>query len=116
MHDLIVQGAELFNSRRYFEAHEAFEDLWRQSDGDLRLFHQGIVQCCAGLVKHQRGQLAPACTLLRKGLDKLVAAPPGLQPGVDLAALIAELTRVLAAAQTGSAFEPPVMTVLDGHI
>ena len=115
MPDLLEQGAALFNSRLYFEAHEAFEDLWRQSQGDLRTVHQGIVQCCAGLVKHQRGQPAPACTLLRKGLDKLTAAPANLRSGLDLPALICELQRVLAAVQAGSSFDPPVM-IPDGHI
>ena len=73
---VLRRGIEHFNAARYFEAHEAFEDLWRAESGDLRLIYQGLTQACAGLVKHQRGQPGPAATLIRRGLDKLEAAHP----------------------------------------
>jgi hypothetical protein len=103
------EGILLFNESRYFEAHEAFEDLWRVSTGDLRLVYQGVVQACAGLVKHQRGQNEPALTLLRKGLAKLQAGPVSGSCGFDVASLIEALRGVIDALQARLPFAPPAM-------
>ncbi|HEY3175239.1 MAG TPA: DUF309 domain-containing protein [Candidatus Polarisedimenticolia bacterium] len=109
MSDSLERGIALFNTGLYFEAHEVFEDLWRASAGDRRLVYQGIVQACAGLVKHQRCEPASARTLLGKGLAKLEAASPSCRPGVDIAGLAEALRRVLRAIEAGVSFPPPVM-------
>lgn len=109
MQDRLARGVALFNSGRYFEAHEVFEDLWRASEGELRIVYQGVVQACAGLVKHQRGAPASARTLLAKGLGKLEAAPLSCRPGIDVAGLARALTEVLRAIETRVSFRPPVM-------
>src|SRR5438552_2172913 len=44
MADLLVDGINFFNTGRYFQAHESWEDLWRETKGPLRLFYQGLVQ------------------------------------------------------------------------
>src|SRR5262245_57537756 len=90
---LTARGAALFDAARFFEAHEVFEDLWRASTGDHRRLYQGVVQVCAGLVKHQRGQPGPAVTLLRRGLEKLDRAPA--ESGIDAAALAAAVRDLL---------------------
>ena len=54
------EGARLFNEGRYFEAHEAWELLWRRtgpSDPGREI--------CQGLI-----QLAAACHHLRQGSEK----------------------------------------------
>jgi uncharacterized protein len=107
--DLLDEGISSFNARKYFEAHEAFEDLWRPATGDLRLVYQGIVQACAGLVKHQRGQPVSAITLLRKGLIKLESDVSSCRSGVDVEALARELRCVLDALGEQREFPPPAM-------
>lgn len=106
---ILRRGIAHFNAERYFEAHEAFEDLWRAESGARRPLYQGLTQACAGLVKHQRGQPGPAATLLRRGLDKLEAAPPACRTGIDLPSLIRSLRDILDALAAGRPFEAPVM-------
>src|SRR5262245_20545081 len=109
MRDVLEDGIHLFNDERYFEAHEAFEDLWRVATGDLKLFYQGVVQACAGLVKHQRGEDGPAVTLLHKGLAKIESAGPSCRSGIDTAALAADLRRTLHDLEHGYPPGPPAI-------
>lgn len=110
MDETLRAGVERFNQERYFEAHEAFEDLWRAATGDRRQLYQGLVQVCAGLVKHQRNEPAPAVTLLRRGLDRIAGVPPAAWP-VALCHddLLPQLRGVAEALRSGGAFTPPVM-------
>ncbi len=57
MTDLLQAGIIFFNAGRYFEAHEAWEDLWRATRGPLRLFYQGLVQAAVGMHHLGRGNL-----------------------------------------------------------
>lgn len=109
MDDAFERGIELFNSGRYFEAHEAFEEVWKESEGDLRLLCQGLVQCCAGLVKHQRDQPDPACTLLSKGLSRLETARPSCRPDINIGQLIRDLKNVEQALRLRVSFESPMI-------
>ena len=114
MGDALERGIELFNTGRYFEAHEAFEELWREADGDFRSLCQGLVQACAGLVKHQRGQLDPACTLLAKGLSRLEAVSASCRPDINIVRLIRDLNTVVRALRMRVSFEPPLIERLRG--
>jgi Uncharacterized conserved protein len=109
MGDAFERGIELFNTGHYFEAHEEFEDVWRKAEGELRLLCQGLVQVCAGLVKHQRDLPEPACTLLAKGLSRLEATPLSCRPDVNIGRLIGDLKDVVRALRMRVSFEPPVI-------
>jgi uncharacterized protein len=50
----LARGRELFNSGLYFEAHEAWEDVWRVEAGPVRLILHGLIQVAAGLHKATR--------------------------------------------------------------
>lgn len=41
------RGWQLFNERRFWEAHEAWETVWRHRQEDSRIFFQGIIQLAA---------------------------------------------------------------------
>ena len=112
MDEAFERGIELFNTGHYFEAHEAFEDVWRESQGELRLLCQGLVQACAGLVKHQRNQPDPAGTLLVKGLSRLEATPPSCRPDINIEQLIRDLKTVVRALRMRVSFEPPLIARL----
>src|SRR5262249_19033890 len=64
-----------FNDERYFEAHEAWEDLWRSTKGPLRLFYQGLVQAAVGLHHLKQKNLNGASAQLQKSLAKLEQYP-----------------------------------------
>jgi predicted metal-dependent hydrolase len=66
-------GIELFNVHRFFDAHEAWEELWLASTGDEKRFLQGLIQLAAGYHHVQRGTARPGgIRLLEKAAAKLV--------------------------------------------
>jgi len=96
--DLLDKGINFFNAGQYFDAHEAWEDLWRPSGGPLRLFYQGLVQAAVGMHHLSHGNLNGARAQLSKSLEKLQQYPEtfcGIANGkliVDLEAALHELT------------------------
>ncbi len=46
---LYLQGIAYFNACEFFEAHEVWEDLWKNYSGDLRLFYKGLIQAAVAL-------------------------------------------------------------------
>ncbi|HET6374017.1 MAG TPA: DUF309 domain-containing protein [Candidatus Polarisedimenticolia bacterium] len=113
MYGRLTQGVSLFNSGLFFEAHEAFEDLWREEVGDTRLVYQGLVQVCAGFVKLQRGQPGAARVLMAKGLLKLEAAPRECWPPLLIADLSAQVREAIRALDQGAVPASPVLRVRD---
>jgi len=75
MADLLTDGIFFFNAGRYFEAHEAWEDLWRPARGALRLYYQGLVQAAVGLHHLSHGNLNGARSQLMKSIAKLEQYP-----------------------------------------
>jgi len=89
---LLKDGILFFNAGRYFEAHEAWEDLWRESDESLRLFYQGLVQAAVGLHHLGQGNLNGARAQLAKSLEKLKQYPPEFSQ-IDNEKLVTELQK-----------------------
>ncbi len=75
MHRLLTEGINFFNSGRYFEAHEAWEDLWRMTQGPLRLYYQGLVQAAVGLHHFQHANPNGGRAQLTKAVSKLSQYP-----------------------------------------
>ena len=94
MTDLLAEGINFFNAGRYFEAHEAWEDLWRVTRGPLRLFYQGLVQAAVGLHHLSHGNLSGGRAQLTKSTAKLAQYPAGAA-GIDLEKLRGDLRQVL---------------------
>jgi uncharacterized protein len=60
-HDpLYLQGIAYFNACEFFEAHEVWEDLWKNYSGDLRLFYKGLIQAAVALHHFGNGNLRGA--------------------------------------------------------
>jgi hypothetical protein len=55
-------GVDLYNHGYFWEAHEAWESLWRRADRDSAEaeFLQGLIQCAAACMKVRSGQSGPA--------------------------------------------------------
>ena len=68
---LFAKGLEEFRAGRFFEAHEEWEVLWKDSTGDDRVFLQGLIQLAAARVHLGRGNAAPAARLLALAKAKL---------------------------------------------
>jgi predicted metal-dependent hydrolase len=72
----LARGRDLFNAGDYFEAHEAWEDAWREETGTVRRTLHGLIQVAAGLHKATRQNQPKGCVhLLGAGLEKLRDVP-----------------------------------------
>jgi predicted metal-dependent hydrolase len=79
MDDLPVQylrGIEMFNAGRFFESHEALEEIWLKSEGAERELLSALIQSAAALHHFQRGNLKGASSVYRRAQRKLAALPP----------------------------------------
>ena len=72
---LFESGVALFNSRHFFEAHEAWEEIWLHTQPPEKTFLQGLIQVTAAFHHHSRENLRGFKSLLRAGLLKLEAFP-----------------------------------------
>jgi uncharacterized protein (DUF885 family) len=89
---LLARGVDLFNQEDYFEAHEIWEDAWRQEKSEQRRFLQGLIQVAAGFVKLQRRQPRGAKALLERGA-KNIAEHADAEWGLDLPPLLECVSR-----------------------
>lgn len=47
-------GIVLFNSGKFWESHEAWEEIWKRHSENSRFFFQGLIQVAAGLHQLRR--------------------------------------------------------------
>src|SRR5258708_32818173 len=73
--DFYEEGIDLFNAGRFFECHEAWEEIWKRSDGEVKLFYQGLIQAAGAILHAQRGNLEGARSLYQKAREKLDPIP-----------------------------------------
>jgi predicted metal-dependent hydrolase len=60
-HDpLYLKGIAYFNACEFFEAHETWEELWKNYSGDLRLFYKGLIQAAVALHHFGNGNIRGA--------------------------------------------------------
>ena len=50
---LFREGIDLFNRGAFYEAHEAWEDIWRSTTPEPRALFQGLIQVAAALHQFQ---------------------------------------------------------------
>jgi len=91
-HAALQRGAVLFDRRKFFEAHEAWEERWLVETGEARRLLHGLIQVAAGFVKLQRRSPRGAVLNLDKGARKL-AGLSGARFGLDLEPLLASVAR-----------------------
>lgn len=107
--DALARGAALFNQGLYWEAHEAWEELWLELDDAPKLFVQGLIQVAAGYFKATVQMQPRGCVkLLTTALEKLDRAPPDFL-GVETRRLLPAVRRTLADAQRWLAGEIPAI-------
>lgn len=71
----LERGRALFNAGRFFESHEAFEEAWREAEGDEKLFRQGLTQAAAAYHKRSQGGSTGYEYLLERARLHLSQAP-----------------------------------------
>src|SRR4051812_6345654 len=83
-----------FNSGRYFEAHEVWEDMWREESGPLRSFYQGLVHAAVGLHHRERRNPIGMTAQLKKCLLRLEPYPSEVA-AIDVDRLRSDIRQVL---------------------
>ena len=83
-------GIRHFNAREFYDAHEVWEDVWRESHGMEKHFLQGLIQAAVALHHHSTGNVVGACSLMARARRNLEACPEEFG-GIRLAELLAEL-------------------------
>jgi hypothetical protein len=92
--ELFREGVALFNGRRYWHAHEAWETLWRAAPDEERDFYQGLIQIAAGLLHLQRRNMRGARNKLDEGVAKLRRYEPA-HHGIFVTELTGKGERIL---------------------
>ena len=69
--DNFFDALNLFNNQKWYEAHDAFEDIWNTVDGDERQIIQGILQVSVSQFHLNRGNINGATILLGEGLGRI---------------------------------------------
>ncbi|WP_288249265.1 DUF309 domain-containing protein [uncultured Prochlorococcus sp.] len=69
--DSLVTALNLFNNCEWYEAHDAFEEIWNSVDGDERQVIQGILQVSVSQFHLSNGNLNGATILLGEGLGRI---------------------------------------------
>jgi hypothetical protein len=106
--ELFAHGVKLFNTRYFFEAHEAWEEIWLHTAPPEKTFLQGLIQVTAAFHHHSRENLRGTKSLLRAGLLKLEDFPPHHR-GLDLEKLRKVARRWLQVLDSGELVSRPAL-------
>ncbi|MGC1647052.1 MAG: DUF309 domain-containing protein [Candidatus Sulfotelmatobacter sp.] len=105
-------GIRHFNAREFYDAHEVWEDVWRESHGMEKRFLQGLIQAAVALHHHSTGNMVGACSLMARARRNL-AACPGEFGGIRVEELLVELGKWREAVVRGeSAPGQPLISVV----
>ena len=81
--DSLLIAINLFNNHEWYEAHDAFEEIWNSVDGDERQVIQGILQISVSQFHLNKGNLNGATILLGEGLGR-IKTRTNINLGIDL--------------------------------
>lgn len=70
-----IEGITHFNARRYFEAHESWEEIWLRSSGEAKIFYQMLIQAAVGLHHYERANFRGARGMYKNVAEKLTQLP-----------------------------------------
>ena len=91
MTSLLTEGVELFNSGRYWDAHEVWERDWTPNRrGPDSGFYKGLIQVAAGCLHYTRHNRRGAVNKWRSGADYLRPYLPEHR-GINLASLVSSV-------------------------
>jgi len=81
--DSLFTALSLFNNHKWYEAHDALEEIWNSVDGDERQVIQGILQVSVSQFHLSKGNLNGATILLGEGLGRIKTRTK-INLGIDL--------------------------------
>jgi len=101
------RGLEAIRAKRYFEAHEELEEVWRAASAEERDFFQGLVHVAVAWYQAGRGRPVATTSQLEKAARRLGPYAPAHR-GVDVSHVLAQVDAARARVAGGSLdLEPP---------
>jgi len=91
---LYFDGIQLFNNHEYFDAHEAWEDIWHMAYGVKHEFYQGMIQCAVALEHFRRSNPRGVISLFKSYQPKFRNVS-GVFMGLNVTEFLAEMREVL---------------------
>ena len=91
---LYLEGIQLFNEHEYFDAHEAWEDVWHMAYGIKHDFYQGMIQCAVALEHYRRSNPRGVVSLFNSYRPKFAHVPPVFM-GLDVQQFLADMHQSL---------------------
>lgn len=91
---LYYDGITLFNEHEYFDAHEAWEDVWHMAWGVKHDFYQGLIQCAVALEHYRRSNPRGVASLFKSYPPKFAQVPPRFM-GLDVPKFLGEMRETL---------------------
>ena len=98
--DNFSNALNLFNNQNWYEAHDAFEEIWNTLDGDERQIIQGILQVSVSQFHLTKGNINGATILMGEGLGR-IKKRTNINLGVDLESFCKSLEELLRKLQYG---------------
>jgi len=93
-HNSLDEALDLFNNQKWYEAHDAFEDIWNGLCGDERQIIQGVLQVSVSQFHLSKGNLNGAMILLGEGLGR-IKSRVSVDLGIDLCSFCKSLEVLL---------------------
>ena len=112
--DSLFTALDLFNNQKWYEAHDAFEEIWNSLDGEERQVIQGILQVSVSQFHLSKGNLNGATILLGEGLGRIKTRTK-INLGIDLESFcrcLEELLRKLQSRDTLKENDKPFLKLL----
>ncbi len=103
---LYEQGIAYFNECDFFEAHEVWEELWADTQGESRPYYQGLIQTAVALHHFGNGNIRGALKLYRSSGKYLEGFRPNYQ-GLNVDKLLAEMDQCFAPALAAESESQP---------
>jgi predicted metal-dependent hydrolase len=72
---LFQEGLKAFNSGRFYDAHEHWEEVWLETPAPEKMFLQGLIQIAVAFHHYSRANRLGCRNLLSAGLSKLENFP-----------------------------------------
>ena len=92
--DSLYFAVNLFNENKWYEAHDAFEDIWNTLNGDERQVILGILQVSVSQFHLSKGNINGATILLGEGLGR-IRKRTYVNLGIDLESFCKNLENIL---------------------
>jgi len=85
-----LAGVEYFNDVEFFEAHDVWEEMWQEYQGESRLFYKGLIQVAVCL-HHFGNENTRGARKLYQSSTKYIEPFGPKHEGIDVAKLLEEL-------------------------